>query len=337
LEDTLAEPRVLSPWAESRAFLAVLALLTLIPLIGLPALLLGRPAGSPPLPGLLTILFVTGSVHVASTAYFYFDRSFWPVLREAPLRCFWSIGLVPLILVVLGVAGMWAIGTWTLVLIIGGHNAWLFYHYQRQNFGLIAFVGRHVGFGPLPPTLGTALDLMALGAIVSMFGISGFLPDKDGLISDHAHALFRTAGVVVFVVASALMAWVLLRERRIMRYPSLTGAVLLGWSFFLPAIVFDAKGVTFLPYAIAHGAQYLLMMAILSGRSAGTWRALAGMCALAGGIGWTIEASNALWPWILAGTGLVQVHFLVDAKVWRLREPRQRAIMSDRFDFLLRS
>jgi hypothetical protein len=72
----------------------------------------------------------------------------------------------------------------------------------------------------------------------------------------------------------------------------------------------------------------------VSGRSRGGWLAVAGMCALAGALGLTIESMKG-WPSILAGTGLVQVHFLVDAKVWRLREPRQRAIMNERFDFLL--
>jgi len=35
--------------------------------------------------------------------------------------------------------------------------------------------------------------------------------------------------------------------------------------------------------------------------------------------------------------GLVQLQFQVDSKVWRLREPRQRAIMNDRLEFLLLS
>jgi hypothetical protein len=43
------------------------------------------------------------------------------------------------------------------------------------------------------------------------------------------------------------------------------------------------------------------------------------------------------WPVIFVYMGLVQVHFLIDAKVWRLREPKQRAIMGNRFDFLLAS
>src|SRR5262245_61143422 len=171
LEDTLAEAHALNPWVESRAFLASMALLTVVPLVGLPALMLARPAGAAPLPGLMPVLLVTGSIHVASTSFFYFDRPFRPVLRENALRCFWSIALVPLTLVVLGVVGLWAIGQWTVVLIAGGHNAWLFYHYQRQNFGLISFVSRHVGFGTLPAALGTTLDLLELGGIVSAFGV----------------------------------------------------------------------------------------------------------------------------------------------------------------------
>jgi hypothetical protein len=94
--------------------------------------------------------------------------------------------------------------------------------------------------------------------------------------------------------------------------------------------------VAFLPYAIAHGAQYILMMSILSGRSRRGWVAFLTMCALGAGIGLAIDSMKA-WPVIFVYMGLVQVHFLIDAKVWRLREPKQRAIMGNRFDFLLAS
>ena len=58
------------------------------------------------------------------------------------------------------------------------------------------------------------------------------------------------------------------------------------------------------------------------------------MCAVGVVAGLGLDAMKG-WPVILVATGLTQVHFLVDAKVWRLREKRQRAIMNDRFDFLL--
>ena len=58
------------------------------------------------------------------------------------------------------------------------------------------------------------------------------------------------------------------------------------------------------------------------------------MAVLGGAIGFGLYSLPAL-PALLAATGVVQVHFLLDAKVWRLSDPRQRAIMNRRFDFLL--
>jgi hypothetical protein len=60
------------------------------------------------------------------------------------------------------------------------------------------------------------------------------------------------------------------------------------------------------------------------------------MCGLGAVIGLGIDSMKA-WPLIFVYMGIVEVHFMVDAKVWRLREPQQRAIMNDRFDFLLAS
>ena len=92
--------------------------------------------------------------------------------------------------------------------------------------------------------------------------------------------------------------------------------------------------MAFFPLAVAHGAQYILMMMVVSGRSSRGLIGLGIMCAVAAVAGLAMDAMR-VWPVILLATGLVQVHFLVDAKVWRLREQRQRAIMNDRFDFLL--
>jgi len=77
-----------------------------------------------------------------------------------------------------------------------------------------------------------------------------------------------------------------------------------------------------------------LMMSVVSGRSSRGWLGLLTMCAVGATVGLVIN-SMTTWPAILLATGIVEVHFLIDAKVWRLREQRQRKIMNDRFDFLL--
>src|SRR5262245_65877719 len=69
LEDTLAEAHALNPWVESRAFLASMELLTVVPLVGLPALMLVRTAGAAPLAGLVTVMLVAGTIGVTTILY----------------------------------------------------------------------------------------------------------------------------------------------------------------------------------------------------------------------------------------------------------------------------
>jgi len=326
----LAAPRRIT----SRGFLITLALVTVGSLVGVPLALKWATASGHGLPGSLTLVAVTGPMHVAATSFFYFDREFWPVLRETPVRSFWSLGLLPLGILALGVAGKATIGPWAFLLIFFSHNVWLFYHYQRQNFGLISFVSRNVGAGRLPTSVNTTLNLAALGGIVSLLGIPGFYPNTEGLVTPQAYLAMRTGGIAVYMLSVLSMMWVFRREPRLRESVWLIGALVVGMAFFLPAVVLQSAALAFLPNAIAHGAQYIFMMSVLSGRSRRGWLALLTMCVLAVTIGSIFNRMGA-WPAILAATGFTQVHFLIDAKVWRLSEPKQRAIMNDRFDFLL--
>jgi hypothetical protein len=144
----------------------------------------------------------------------------------------------------------------------------------------------------------------------------------------------RTLGIGLYVVSLVLMIRVVRREPRLRESVSLIAALVLGMAFFLPAVAFRSVTVAFIPLAIAHGAQYIFMMSVLSGRSRRGWLAFLTMCILGVTIGSVLNTMSA-WPLILVVSGVTQAHFLIDAKVWRLSERKQRAIMNDRFDFLL--
>ena len=333
---------MVTPRARSRGFLVWLALITLVPLIGFPlALKMAQWQGTGFLPGSLVLLAITGPMHVATTGFFYLDPAFRPVIGESRLSCLWSLGWLPLLLLTLGLAGVVAIGTWAYLLIFAFHNIWLFYHYQRQNFGLASFVSTHVGGGRLPGRVNTAFNVAALGAIVSLLGTPSFLMPTQGLVPGLADTMpaaafvvLRPLGTAIYAASVLLMLGVFRSEPRLRENAWLTGALLLGIAFFLPTIVFESVAMGFLPVAMAHGAQYILMMSVVSGRSARGVLGFVLMCAVGVVAGLGLDAMKG-WPLILVATALTQVHFLVDAKVWRLREKRQRAIMNDRFDFLL--
>jgi len=296
---------------------------------------------------MLVVGVITGPVHVACTAFFYFDPEFRPVLRESPARCLWSPVLVPLAVTSFGVVGAMLAGPWAFFVLLAFHNTWLFYHYQRQNFGLTSFISKHFGTVPLPPSVNTALTLAALGGILCIFGappvtaLSGSkepLMDIGGLLGADARVLLRGAGTTIYVLAVLLMIGVLTREKRLRSNAWVIGALFLSLGFFLPPVLFTSFQAAFIPLAIAHGAQYLLMMGIVSGRSSRSWMGVGFFFIACVGAGVALNAMQTWpWPYALAAFGIVQVHFLVDAKVWRLREPRQREIMSDRFDFFLPS
>jgi hypothetical protein len=325
----------MAPRARSRGFLILLTAVTLVPLVGMTvALAMVTAHITGPLPGALALAAITGPMHVAATGFFYFDRAFRPVIGENRLTCMWSLAWLPLTILALGLAGTALIGPWASLLIFAFHNIWLFYHYQRQNFGLASFVSTHVGVGRLPPRVNTVLNVAAFGAIVALLGTPGFYPNPNGIISAHAYVALRTAGTIVYLTSLVLMLWVFRSEPRLRDSVWLTGALIVSVAFFLPTIVFRSAATAFLPVAMTHGAQYIMMMSVVSGRSSRGVLGLLTMCAVGVGAGFMLDAMRA-WPVILVATGITQVHFLVDAKVWRLREQRQRAIMRDRFDFLL--
>ena len=319
----------------ARWFFGALALLTLVPLAGMPLAfgpmhvrVTSLPAGL-----LLTVLAITGSMHVGSTAFFYVDRDFRPLIRVDRRRFLWALALVPIGLFLLGISGAAFIGSWMFFALFAFQTTWLFYHYQRQNFGLISLVSTNAGSGPLPAHVGPLLNVVALAGVVATLGLPGLYPaGLHRLMPVDLQATFRSCGIVLYLLSIPLLVSVFWRHASLRRDPWLAVGLVLGWAFFLPAVVGNPFG--FLPLAVAHGAQYVFMMMILSARSSRRWLGLVAMCALGAGIGYVLDSVKQL-PAILLAVGVVQVHFLLDAKVWRLREPQQRAIMNRRFDFLL--
>jgi hypothetical protein len=123
--------------------------------------------------------------------------------------------------------------------------------------------------------------------------------------------------------------------------PLRLGFLLVGAAFFLPTYLFDSATSATLGYAVAHGLQYLVFMAVVGAKrkplvslalmaaigGAGAVLLNAGMVAPDAGLPW----GNALYG---AFIGTVMAHFVLDAGIWRLREPFQRGYMRERFSFV---
>ncbi len=115
--------------------------------------------------------------------------------------------------------------------------------------------------------------------------------------------------------------------------------------FPLPIFVFTSPYAAVAGMTMAHGFQYLLLVGLVATGSAPRerWRRVSALCTLAvvGGVILNLLShlhGDGLPFRLLFGVylGLLAAHFVVDAGIWRLREPFVRAFLSQRIGYLVR-
>jgi hypothetical protein len=287
---------------------------------------------------LVLLLFVGSSVHVASTGWFITSPD---VRRHAvandrrgliglPLCCVAACGMTALLIPV-------HLLNWVLLAVF----AWQFHHFQKQNLGLVALAASSAGLrGPRP--LERRLIMFA-----GICGIAALLSDPRLLQLD----MYRPLGAVTAIVfmgyaaAVAIGSFVLLRARE-NRPASYCALYLTALLFPLPIFLFRSPYAAVSGMTIGHGLQYLFLMGLVAQGARSTGRrhrefAWVGTIAVVGGV--ALSAASHLH---LSGTaalrgvfglyvGLVCVHFLVDARLWRLSQPFPRAFLGARLPFLV--
>lgn len=291
-------------------FFVALGMATAVPLLGLGfGIELFHRDTTSMLTALLPIIAATGVGHVAATAFFYADPDFGKLIREDRQRfLLWPF----LAMVACYAAFSVNSAVWTVVSTL--FFVWQLYHYQRQNYGVIAFAAQSGGFGRLPKAMNLMLNLGVAGAVCALVD--------------------RSIGIAVFAGSTAVLVYMLLTDPRLRRNARVLCFTLLGWAFFLPTLVSSDHLVSFWSYAIAHGAQYLIFLAVLS---TGHRFAVVGPVILIGisVATWMVFDRLANAPATAAiYVGIVMAHFLIDAKLWRLREPTQRGLIRERFAFI---
>jgi hypothetical protein len=319
------------------AFLAALAAVTFLPLITIPvAQLTAASSRLAALPPIVVLVALAGVGHVGATAYYYVDGDFRGLVRESRSR----FVVLPLALAcgfALGFVSGHALWGW----LAAGFFAWQLYHYQRQNYGLLALTALSARVGQPPRAIRLSFNLAAVAGVLGAAGpqgiIGGVLPevaprlDRINRLDPRIHAL----AIVVYALALVGALWAVARHRAFFRAPLVALFALAGLAFYVPALVSRDPFVTFWSYAIAHGAQYLLLMGVLSRGAARPRLNLSALAALTMALT-LVFLSMTTTTGFLHGAyyGLVVGHFLIDAKTWRLREPAQRAIIKQRFGFL---
>jgi hypothetical protein len=336
LAEAAAFPPIAPARLQSRRFFTALAAATAAPLISLPLFAVFAPAlAQGALTSLILVLWViTGYGHVLSTLWFGADPDYVPVLKAHRWRMIASLAVIPLAVGALAMADR-LLSAW----LYSAFLAWQAHHYNRQNYGVLSFAAAHDGLGQLPPEIGTILNLTTVAGALGMVTLPTIYPRGLPLLPFQTHAVvlgarwIAAACVVAAIIAILVM---LARNQRLRRSPTVVLFLGLSSVFFLPSLLPGAPQVSFWPYAMAHGAQYLVMMGITSSRATHAWTRIAGVAVAATGLGAAAFQLPKLFL-VQGYMGVVVWHFLADARLWRLRDPMVRAIVRRRFDFVFSS
>lgn len=317
---------------QSRPFFVALALATAIPLFGLPFYGLSRwMAPTPLLASAMGVWIVTGYGHVMSTVWFGADPDYRPVVRAHRLRILGSLAVIPAAMGVLTIASTTA-SAWLYAAFL----AWQAHHYSRQNYGILSFAAVNDRLGPLPRQVSLIINITSAAGAIGMVAMPTIYPvglPRLPFLTPETAVWVRLTEIACFAAAALLIARLLITEPRLRASPRVLIFLGLSWAFFLPGLITGAPQMTFWPYAMAHGAQYLIIMAITSRRSPRGWAGFGLFAASAVVLGALVFHPPGI-VLIQAYTGVVIWHFLADARLWRLRDPTVRAIVSRRFDFL---
>jgi uncharacterized integral membrane protein len=250
------------------------------------------------------------------------------------------------------------------------YTLWQTWHFAKQNWGVFAF---SCICGHRSPALKTEKWAIFGGGIAGLLGvyqaaITGLKAYYAGNAVAWVDASFGFLWYVgLIVLAASIYLAILSLWLRRTEQTALNGAMLLvSTIFFLPYYFVGDALVAFVSFTWAHGLQYLLFLlghAINRRDVAATARTSLRRGAYIVGIilyfafcgfvvrdliVWTTQFGTATaallnvqadYPMILNMvvaflTGITMVHFIWDARIWRLRHPETRAWVRDRFSFL---
>ena len=297
-----------------------------------------------------TLFVFFGTAHVQATLFFYTDKDFHGLIRENKRRYIY----LPLLLIV---------GTGLVFLLAGPaiqtyvlffYWAWQAFHYGRQNVGIYAFVSISETRKSAPRLERLCLEAATYCGMLGTLKVLGL-----GIAPIYLRGLFSFLFQAGFYLFLALFAFSLFSYLKNLGETTVTKTVffLTLILFFFPMYLSNDANVTFLSYAIAHGIQYLVFMAVVSAnsdRSAFRKRfnnvLKLSACVLLVGFAFMYWArlrefdlvrSSAMLLKLMdflfgAVLGTTMAHFVIDAGAWRLTRASTRAYVKDRFGFVFR-
>jgi len=326
----------LDPGSRRTLFFGALLTVTLLPLLSLPVL---ASIQFPLYDGsfLLGLAILAGGVgHVASTASAYADRDVREVMRPMPGR-FYALPVI--MLLITAVAIFWGESAPLTNNMIAGmfllHLLWLHYHYQKQNYGLVAFAAASHG-QRVPHQLAWILLLPALAGCLAVMPTLMNIAFEDVTFWRPFSNAMGWLSITAYITGVIAMVFIISRAPSAFMQPRTAMFTASAFFFFLPAMLLSDVEYAFWSYALAHGFQYLLMVFILArGSKISIFHIAAFIAAVIGGglFLHKLGGNNALFA---CGILLTWVHFIVDARLWKMSEAGPRKLIRERFAFLFK-
>ena len=302
-------------------FLILLA--TLVPLIATPLGIAGGVNDLLSQYDATVVSLVLGSGHVAATSFFFIDKDARQIVTQNPNRFI----VIPLVLITVFTTYVYITGIDGARYLIFINVLYLFFHYQKQNFGLISLANRGLPHEARPLVNGILFLPMVAGYILyGQYLLKGSsllerIAPYTGSLNILATCLF--AGGVL----SMLVLFYRFGGRINLPAKILTVSTCL---FFAPLFLFpDSPALAFGSFAAAHGAQYLLIM---SYTVAGTRSSIMFLRAIATIVVVCLILEAASRNLLLMGIamGLTWGHYMIDARIWKLSLPDSRAYILSR-------
>jgi hypothetical protein len=351
-EADLRSPTTGQAWLWTTAALTTCSLVTVVAL--------APPAGATPVSALSWLLFTGSSVHVASTGWLFTLPAVRDYARQHRLRCLW----IPLCLIGVTAVVAAAISPAAFQWLLLPYFSWQFYHYQKQNIGMAALAAASGQIRPLSRSERNSLVLAGVATIGALAGDPRLL----GLRIRLDVPWLRLAALAVFAVAVVAGLLALATRPPAARPAGFTAVYLISLLFGLPAFVFASPYAAVGGMTVAHGLQYLLLISLIASQNvvpearttngvpearttngvpgAGQARsprlsrlAVLANIALIGGV--LLSTASHLHNSSQAGRlifgaylGVVMAHFVIDAGIWRMRDPLARKFVTESVPFL---
>jgi hypothetical protein len=316
-------------------FIGLIAVTTICPYLVMPAAVYyGQDATALLLmAGLLN--FVGGHAHVSTTAFFYSDPEMRRHFQTHRVRYLF----VPAILTVASGIAYMLVPEPQARYILLFFFLWQTHHYQRQNVGVLSFFAAGTDRIPLSRLERLSLEVAAIAQMLGLIKVYSL--SRGTVFEPYTEQIFQLAQYIYLCVPVLVVAALLITPTILANRLRLVGLVAFS-AFYLPGFIFNDPAAATLGYALGHGLQYLVFMYFVGASRPRRVVALATILVLGicGGLMLTYMTDHVVHTHWLGrlifgmALGIVMSHFIIDAGVWKLRQPFQRQYVKRAFSFV---